>query len=200
MDVCIEIVLQGCIFQKEYADIVKPSGMIGVNRMGVEFRVLALLSVVSLSACVNQSEITSPAVQYRAIKNLNAVGSSLITVRTKIKSGDKTSELLGAACNLQADGFSAKFTTPAKVVIPNLQERMPVANLTCTHDGKSKSVALEPLNKTVSEIHARGVSAGVNGGLIGIMVGGALAARETNRRDQSKDIYGYIDQTITFGN
>lgn len=154
-------------------------------------------ALLGLTACTSVQVETQP-VAYTATKTLNAHGSSSFTVATYRKANGKRALVKGVPCTFEGDGFKSSFTTPANVISPNLQGRMPVASVTCTLDGVSKSKTIEPYNETTTDTTNSMMAAGAAGGLIGVMIGGAIAAAQNEARDKAQDVYGYPDVTIEF--
>ena len=160
--------------------------------------VLPLVAVLGIAACAG-TEINQPPVPYVATKALNAVGSTTFTVRANAKVDGRRTELTGVPCTFQGEGFRSSFTTPAKVISPNMQGRTPPASVSCTYNGATKTRVIEPFNKTGADINSGAMAAGAGAGLVGMIVGGAVAAAQTSARDVSQDVYGYPDVAIDFG-
>lgn len=157
---------------------------------------LPLAAVLGLAACA--SEITKPPVPYTATKNLNERSTTTLTARAFARVDGQRQELTGVPCTFQGDGFKSSFSTPAVLIAPNMHTRTPAASVTCTYNGQSKSRVLTPYNKTLSDINSSAMSIGAGAGLIGVLVGGAVAAAQASSRDGSQDIYAYPDAVVEF--
>ena len=158
-----------------------------------------LVAAVGLAACAG-TEINQPPIRYVATKSLNERGTSSFQVVTYTKAGSGSrKQVRGVPCTFSGDGFSSSFTTPAVVVSPNMGARTPVASVVCDLDGVKKTRIVEPFNETLAGINNGAMAAATGGGLVGLLVGGAVAAVQSSNRDANQDIYGYPDVAVTFG-
>jgi len=156
----------------------------------------ALAAVLTLAACA--SEISTPPVAYTATKTLNERSTTTLTARAFARVDGKRQELSGVLCTFQGDGFKSSFTTPAVLIAPNMQTRTPVASVTCSYNDQSKTKTLTPYNKTLADINSGAMSIGYGAGLVGVLVGGAVAAVQSSNRDTSQDVYAYPDAVVEF--
>lgn len=157
--------------------------------------------LLALAACGGPLEITQAPVPYAATRALNERGSTTFTVRTQHRRAGITSEVAGVPCTLAADGFGSRFTTPATLQVPNLRSRLPAAILTCTNGGDTRTLQIEPYNRTVSDTHLGHQDANPTTGLfrgLGSVVGALTGALELAGRDPAADVYSYRDTVILF--
>ena len=157
----------------------------------------ALVGALTLTACAS-TQINQAPVPYTTTKRLGEVGTSSFVVRTFAKVAGKRSELTGVACSFAGDGFKSSFTTPALVISPNMQGRTPPASVSCLYQGETITRPITPFNETVAGINSGAMAAGAGAGLVGLLVGGAVAAAQTSARDVNQDVYGYADVEIVF--
>ncbi len=160
-------------------------------------RALPLLAPLALAACTVPAQIDQAPVPYTALKPLNEVGTSSFSVRVMNGASRIPKEMTGIPCTFGGDGFVSSFTAPAIVTAPNMGARTPAASVKCSFEGRTQTRALQAQNKTLGDITGT-VSAGANAGVVGVLVGGAVAAAQTVTRDKTADVWGYPDVTITF--
>lgn len=160
-------------------------------------RALPVLALLALAACSVPAQIDQAPVPYTALKPLNEVGTSSFTVRVMNGETRFPKEMTGIPCTFGGDGFVSSFTAPAVVTAPNMGPRTPAASVKCSYNGRTQTRALQAQNKTLGDITGT-VSAGANAGVVGVLVGGAVAAAQTVTRDKTADVWGYPDVTITF--
>lgn len=158
---------------------------------------LPLAAMAFLAAC-DGAEINQPPVPYTPTKTLNEAGVTSFTARAYLKADGERNELTGVSCTFKGDGFRSSFVTPAVVSAPNMQLRTPPASVTCTYNGVSKTQVMTPYNKTVADIQNQGASYGAGGGLLGAIIGGAIATSQVNERDPSLDIWAYRSVSVEF--
>jgi len=108
-------------------------------------------------------------VQIRAFGNLN---------------GDGLSEITGATCMLDSGLYSANFSTPANIGVPDYGPDSPSLFVRCEASGLSGSVTVDAFNLTAAQ---RSNSA-IGTGLLGAIIIGAVAAANN---DPSQDEYSY---------
>ncbi|MEJ1991226.1 MAG: hypothetical protein P8X50_05755 [Maritimibacter sp.] len=157
-----------------------------------------LAAMAFLAACAG-ADINQPPVDYIPTQTLNEVGTTSFTVRTYSRAGGERNELSGVSCKFQGKGFHSSFVTPAVVAAPNMQLRTPPASVTCTYNGVTKTQVLKPYNKTLYDIEHNGASIGANAGLLGAIIGGAIASASASKRDTSVDVWAYHDARVEFG-
>ncbi|MGV6811729.1 MAG: hypothetical protein ACWA47_05750 [Brevirhabdus sp.] len=112
-------------------------------------------------------------------------GQEVVQVRTRGKgeSGSFT-ELSGVSCMLDSGLYSARFTSPANVVVPDYGPSSPAIFVRCVNGETSGSVTVNAFNAT----HAQNQSAAYGTGVLGAIVIGAVAAAN---RDDEKDDFKY---------
>lgn len=157
----------------------------------------ALVALFALAACETPFQVEQAPVPYMTLKPLNEVGTSSFMVRAVNTSSGRAKEMSGIACTFAGDGFVSSFTVPAVVVSPNMGPRTPPAAVKCVFDGRTKTVPLQPVNKTLTQIGSS-VATGAAAGTVGVLVGGAVAAVQSLARDEQNDVFGYPDVTVTF--
>jgi hypothetical protein len=165
--------------------------------MNIRFASLSVLTLF-IAGCaataINQAPVT-----YTATKNLQAKGSSTLTVRTySTAPGKGRVELSGVPCQFNGQGFYSKFTTPAVVMTPDLGPRTSAASVTCNYDDQEKTIVAFAVNKTTTDIDRRVQQSTSGAGLVGLIVGSIASTSQKNRRDTSLDVYGYLDKSVTF--
>ncbi|UWQ18872.1 hypothetical protein [Jannaschia sp. M317] len=119
-------------------------------------------------------------------------GQETIPVRTRGKGpkGSANAELTGVPCTLDAGVYSARFQTPANLIVPDYGPNSPAIFVRCEHpDGRSGSTTVSPYNFTAAQ---RSNSA-VGTGLLGAIVIGAVNAAA---RDDEKDEFKYPTITV----
>lgn len=125
---------------------------------------------------------------------VTARSTSSVTIRTQVPGLGGPAEVAGIACTLQARAFRASFTTPATLTVPDLGARQPPADLTCTRDGATRSLRLEPVNLTRSaELQRRADGLRNDVGGLGMI---AVALVSGLRQDRATDRWGYRDATL----
>jgi len=99
-----------------------------------------------------------------------AQGETALIVRT-VAGSDPAREIAGAACVADSAYFSASFTAPARVLLPDFGANSPVVTVTCRMDSASGSLAARPTAWSGrGGLPAVGVSVGT-GGHVGLGVG-----------------------------
>lgn len=160
----------------------------------------AIPTLLALAACASgPAEITRPAVPYTATRALSPRGTTEVTIRTARRVPGGTTELTDLPCTLRAEGFHASFTTPARVTVPNLPQRMPPATVTCTRGTTTTSARLEPWNRTVSEAHqaAQARQSGSDDFMgLGAITAALVTGLGLSGRDRSRDVWSYRDVTV----
>ncbi len=124
-------------------------------------------------------------------------GEQMVVVRTYAgqvtSSGGVTkgNEMSGAACRLEASGFEADVTTPAKVRVPLYREASSPLSVSCAHEGfQQQHQTYAVFNKSRSE-RASMVSSGAGAGLIGVAVGALAYGIAEAASDPKQDVYHY---------
>jgi hypothetical protein len=107
-------------------------------------------------------------------------GDQLVEVRTYQNSGQGEQEMAGAACSLEAAGFSATMTSPAKVRVPLYRGQSSTLAVTCQKRGfQKRMVTVAPYDATRSTR----LASGANGGLIGAVIVAAVDAAADNSKN-----------------
>ena len=109
-------------------------------------------------------------------------GDQLVEVRTfHSPGGGGEVEMAGAACSLEASGFTATMTSPAKVRVPLYRGQSSTLAVTCQKPGYQKRmITVAPFDATRQ---AR-LASGVNGGILGaVIVAGIDAAADNTKND-----------------
>ncbi|WP_099824278.1 hypothetical protein [Oceaniglobus indicus] len=170
---------------------------------------LALCVPAFLAACVG-AEVTTPPVNITPKVQADAVGLDVyarpraqgnpvprfrgqetLTIRTRGK-GEKggNTEISGLACTLDSGIYTARFQTPANVIVPNYGPNSPAVFVRCMHpDGRSGSTTVSPYNFTAAQRSNNAVGAGV----LGALVVGAINAASIN---PEKDEFKYYPVTV----
>lgn len=160
------------------------------------------LALALLTACT-QAEITQPPINitpsgpgavgldvYASARNRgNPVpafrGQNTVQVRTWGPSSDGgRTELTGVGCSLDSGVYTARFSTPANIIVPDYGPNSPALFIRCTTDSASGSVTANVVNLTAQQRSASAVGTG----LLGAIVIGAV--NEANR-DNLNDDFGY---------
>ena len=101
-----------------------------------------------------------------------AQGETALVVRA-VSARDPASEIAGAACVADSEYFSASFTAPARVLVPDFGASSPVVTVTCRAAGASGSLAARPTaawSNGMGGWPAVGISVGT-GNNVGVGVG-----------------------------
>ena len=147
---------------------------------------LAAALTVTLGACNQFAEVTTPPVQALVknpnVNNARIKGYSEHTIRSfSFKLGEKktshgwdsdrkriTEEVLGARCHFSSTEVSLTFTTPAEIIVPKFQGRPTTGTLTCDAPGYVFKQSVAPTldgvvvgSASVAGLVAAAVSAGV---------------------------------------
>ena len=163
---------------------------------------VATLAAITLSACA-PAEITSHPISVTPKNASNAVGldvyagprrrgnpvpafrgqETLAIRATGAGSNGQRKELSGVPCTLDAGVYSAAFTTPAKLIVPDYGPNSPAIFIRCTHEDQSGSMTINAFNATTQQR----MSTAAAGGIVGMIVVGAVtAARVDNEKDEFK--------------
>ncbi len=112
-------------------------------------------------------------------------GQSTVTVRTRGNlDGNGNAEIKGVPCVLDTGLYSAQFTTPANIVVPNYGPNSPALFVRCDTGAMAGSVTAPAINLTNQQRNAGAAGAGI----LGALVIGAVAAA---RYDPERDTFGY---------
>lgn len=164
---------------------------------------LAIVAGLLVTAC-SQAEITTPPVQIIPKNAANAVGLDVyagprqrgnpvpafrgqetLPIRTSgIGSDGSRKELSGVACTLDAGVYTANFTTPANVIVPDYGPNSPAIFVRCTHEDQSGSSTVSAFNATTQQR----MNGATGGGILGVIIVGAVTAANV---DNDKDEFKY---------
>lgn len=105
-------------------------------------------------------------------------GQETVTVRsTGRTSGGGSGEIGGVPCTLDSGVYTAAFTTPANVIVPDYGPNSPALFIRCEHpDGRKGSRTVNVFNHTSAQ---RGAAA-YGTGILGAIVIGAVNAAQTD--------------------
>lgn len=167
-------------------------------------KVVAVIALaVSLLGCT-QAEITQPPITVTPKDQANASGldvyarqrsrgnpvpafrgQNTVQVRTwGATEGSSRAELSGVQCNLDSGVYTASFTTPANIIVPDYGPNSPALFVRCTAGATSGSVTASVVNMTAQQRNASAAGTG----LLGAIIIGAV--NEANR-DNLNDDFGY---------
>ena len=112
-------------------------------------------------------------------------GQETLPVRTSgIASDGARKELAGVPCMLDAGVYSATFTTPANVIVPDYGPNSPAIFVRCTLEDQSGSATINAFNATTQQR----MSGAAGGGILGVIIVGAVTAANV---DNDKDEFKY---------
>ncbi|WP_226782084.1 hypothetical protein [Oceaniglobus trochenteri] len=160
-------------------------------------RALIALALLSLAAC-EAADVTTPPIMVTPKNPAGAVGIDVyardrargnpvprfrgqetVNVRTRGQgeTGGGNVEISGVPCMLDAGLYTASFTTPANVVVPDYGPNSPAIFVRCTHpDGRAGSATVSAFNFSSSQRQ----NAAIGTGVLGAIVIGAVNAANTN--------------------
>lgn len=169
---------------------------------------LTLLLVAGLVAACEQAEVTTPPVTIVPKNAADAVGVDVyararargnpvprfrgqetVQVRTRGKGENGPTELTGVPCTLDSGLYTARFQTPANVVVPDYGPNSPALFVRCVHGEQSGSMTVNAINYTAQQRQ----SAAIGTGVLGAIIIGAVAAANT---DNDKDEFKYPPITV----
>lgn len=155
---------------------------------------------LALAACAGPVSPPPAPVLATVDRGLSARGSSSFILRTEAPGIFGPVEVAGIPCTLQAPGFRARFTSPAELRVPELGRRQPEARVTCTRDGRSQSLTLEPVNLTRAAEQSRAMAEHRSDGRdflgLGLVTTAIIGGLRLSR---PSDVWGYRNATISFG-
>ena len=169
---------------------------------------IALAGGMLLSACT-AAEITTPPVLVTPKIKANAVGLDVyagprkrgnpvpqfrgqetVAIRSSgIGADGARKELSGVPCTLDSGVYTAAFTTPANVVVPDYGPNSPAIFVRCTLEGQSGSATINAFNATTQQR----MSGAAAGGVLGVIIVGAVTAANV---DNEKDEFKYPPLTV----
>ena len=173
----------------------------------MHIRTVALIigSVAGLSACTESMEITQAPVDVTRNSSFvtqNYVGDDQSVVRSYFaedeEKGTEKTEFAGAQCQIKGRGFSAKFTTPVILNLPDYDYYTAAATGQCAVNGVARPLVLKPYNETVRARTEAASNAGASGGLIGILAAGIVSGVVEAANDPSDDDWDYPNASVMF--
>lgn len=125
-------------------------------------------------------------------QQLKANQISPYDVRVFSRKGVNATEVTGATCDVTSIYYKATVTTPGFVNIPSFAEQTPPVTVTCTYDGRRKSVDRAPQNVTMNDRTSTAQNYfGLAGALVASVVVGATL-------EEGESVFGYSPFWITF--
>lgn len=158
-----------------------------------------LLTAITVTGCVATAPITQPPVTMRfssAESRANVTGLDSVIIRTRLRQGDTSAELASVPCRLNGPGFEARFTTPAILELPILDNAAPQVALSCRFDGETKSTTLVATN--ISEEERREAREDALDDLEDGDASARLVLLLNLRSRRGPDTFRYPDRTLTF--
>ncbi len=166
------------------------------------------VALVALAGC-EAAEITTPPVNVVPNIKSNAVGldvyagprrrgnpvprfrgQEVVQVRSSGLSKDGVrSELSGVPCKMDSGVYTASFTTPANIVVPDYGPNSPAIFVRCATDTQSGSITANVFNATTQQR----MSGAAGGGILGVIIVGAVTAANV---DNEKDEFKYPALTV----
>jgi hypothetical protein len=99
------------------------------------------------------------------------------------------SALSGVPCTLDAGVYTARFLTPAKVIVPDYCQNSPAISVRCTTPDQRASATIKAFNATTQQQ----VNNATGGGIIGAIIVDAVTAANA---DNDKDEFRYSALTV----
>ncbi len=166
-------------------------------------RILPAYALVLLAAC-EQAQITTPPILVTPKDPAAAVGIDVYardrsrgnpvprfrgqeTVQVRAfgnLNGDGRAEITGASCTLDSGLYTARFSTPANIGVPDYGPDSPSVFVRCEANGLSGSVTVDAFNLTAQQRSSNAIGTG----LLGAIIIGAVAAANT---DPALDEFSY---------
>lgn len=164
--------------------------------------ILSSLFLIALAGC-ETAEITTPPISVRPTNPSAAVGIDVyaqarargnpvprfrgqetIEIRTQGKTSESFGEISGLPCSLDSGLYTASFTTPANINVPDYGPNSPAIFVRCTHpDGRSGSTTVNSYNFTAQQRSNAAIGTGVLGAIV---IGAVNAASTDNETDEFK--------------
>lgn len=111
-------------------------------------------------------------------------GQEIVQIRTQGKTSDGFGEISGVPCSLDSGLYTANFTTPANVIVPDYGPNSPAIFVRCSHpDGRSGSATVNVYNFTAQQRSNAAIGTGVLGAIV---IGAVNAASTDNETDEFK--------------
>ena len=85
--------------------------------------------------------------------------------------------------------YTAAFTTPANLIVPDYGPNSPAIFVRCTHEDQSGSATINAFNATTQQRMSNAAA----GGLLGVIIVGAVTAAKV---DNEKDEFKYPALTV----
>lgn len=99
-------------------------------------RLMTIIIAVLIAGCAREQELDLPAATVRPLINSGlllppARAETDFAVRTYVRAGKTETEVAGTDCVLDSDYFTARFTAPARIALPDLGPQSPVVRVAC---------------------------------------------------------------------
>ena len=113
-------------------------------------------------------------------------GTNLLTIRTyhhAIQKGGKLkkSELIGASCNIESDGFTGEVKTPGQIRVPDYGYASRLVIVRCNQEGYKEGFT----NVRAIDVDKTGrMNAAAGGGVIGIVAMGVINAVDDKKNNK----------------
>ena len=166
-----------------------------MSTLPMRWRLAALVATgtLALAGC----EAPEPIEPTQVVRNNGFASQGLVemeptSVRAVRKSTSGNTEIKGVGCQLLGRGYSARFTTPAVVWIPEYGQASPLPTVTCDLEDQTASEQAKLQNRT--EIDTTGALLDA-GGLLGLAIGGAFSG---TRQDRADDNYAFWPIIVEF--
>jgi hypothetical protein len=117
-------------------------------------------------------------------------GQKTVQIRTRGQGENGSTELSGVPCTLDSGVYTASFTTPANVVVPDYGPNSPALFVRCQTETQSGSSTVNAVNVTAQQRQQNAAGTGV----LGAIIVGAVNAAVT---DPEKDDFAYPNFTVT---
>ncbi len=98
-----------------------------------------------------------------------------------------------AACELNGDGFSATFKSPATINLPSYGDIEKPITLECSNRDKTRKQTYKVVNLSQKKRTGNAIAVGV---LLSPLAGGIMAGTGAAPKDQ--DVYGYSNMKLSF--
>lgn len=136
-----------------------------------------LAAVLLAAGCSGAADLPAPVVRPEVRPGLMlppARAETEVELRTFVTEAGLIREVAGARCRLDSDAFTAAFTSPARLALPDLGQAAPVLAIVCTDGTRSGSADLRATlrgGRASGGWPAVGVSVGTGGRDVGVSIG-----------------------------
>ena len=153
--------------------------------------------VFFVAACSTGVEITNPPVDV-AFSSPSASRATIGIAQTPLRTFSKDrQEVTGVRCVFQGQGYRGEAISPALINLPHRADESAPVIVTCVSNGESASARTEAFNAT-RQAQATNATTVLGGGVLGYLVGEAIADGRANRRDPKDDEWGYRPINVRF--